>query len=177
MSSLTDLIADITAEYPKFKLRPKGSSYFMRAIDCLLWFITFGRMKSFMSSFTTTIGYTVYTPTAWGDWSERSRVAILRHERVHMRQRKEKGAFWFSASYLLLPFPVLWAYYRMKYEMEAYEESMRVLWEYKGAEAFDDTRRAAMIGHFTSAEYFWMWPWRKRIERWYDGVVKRIVAV
>lgn len=177
MNPLDSLIVAITKEYPQFELREKRSSWLMRFIDAVLWLITLGRMKSFVSSFTTTIGYVVYTPTSWDDWSERSRIAILRHERVHMRQRKEKGAFWFSVSYLLLPFPVLWAYYRMKYEMEAYEESMRVLWEYQGTKALDDIHRAAMIRRFTSAEYFWMWPWRRRIERWYDDFVKRIVAV
>lgn len=175
MNPLDSLVMAITKEYPEFELRPKSSSALMKVINVILKVITFGLMKNFMSDFTTTIGYVVYTPTAWDGWSERGKIAILRHERVHMKQRKEKGGFWFSVSYLLLPFPILWAYYRMKYEMEAYEESMRVLWEYQGERAFTADYRFRMVRHFTTAEYFWTWPWRKRIECWYDGFVKRIV--
>jgi hypothetical protein len=158
-----DLCLSIRGEFPYFRLVEKRTSSFMRVLDVCLKLITFWRMKSFMTDFTTTIGYTVYTPLEWDSWSERSRVAVLRHERVHMRL-KDRDGFWFSVKYLLLPFPVLWAYYRMKYEMEAYEESMRVLWEYRGAEGFTAEYKAFTMSVFTGASYFWTWPWKKRIE-------------
>lgn len=170
---LNELLTNIKAEYPEFRLVDKGASKLMKVIDFLLKLITFWRMKGFMTTYTTTLGFVVYTPDAWATWSERTKVAILRHERVHMRQ-KDRGGFWFSVKYLLLPFPAFWAYYRMRYEMEAYEESMRVLWEYQGVHAFTEDYRLRMIQHFTTAEYFWAWPWKKRIESWYDEVVKRM---
>lgn len=172
---IAELLANIKAEYPDFKLVEKSTSKLMKVIDVLLKVITFWRMTEFMTSFTTTLGYTVYTASGWSDLSERTKIAILRHERVHMRQKKE-GGFLFSVKYLLLPFPILWAYYRMKYEMEAYEESMKVLWEYRGIAGFTREYREAMLRHFTSAEYFWMWPWKARLNKWYDGVLDQMVG-
>ncbi len=168
-----ELVSSIKAEYPKFKVVEKSDSALMKVIDFLLKLITFWQQRAFLTTFTTTVGYTVYVPDAWLVWSDRARIAILRHERVHMSQKKRLG-FWFSVSYLLLWFPCLWAYFRMKYEMEAYEESMRVLWEYQGERAFTADYRFRMIRHFTTAEYCWTWPWKKRIEKWYDGVAKRM---
>lgn len=166
---------EIRAEFPDFKLKSKSESWLMKAIHVFLLVITFGQMKTFMTKFTTTVGYTIYTPSSWAEMAPMSKVLILRHERVHMRQRKAKGSFWFTVSYLLLPFPVLWAYFRMKYEMEAYEESIRARWEYYGLKGFTPEVREAMISRFTGPSYFWTWPWRKRIERWYDEVVSRFV--
>lgn len=164
-----EFIAETLALYPKFKVLPKASSTLMKVIDFFLKLITLWRQKYFMTTFTTTLGYVVYTPVGWDDVTETARLNILRHERVHMKQRKEKGSLWFSISYLLLPLPCVWAYYRMKYEMEAYEESMRATWTIRGKMLFTHEYRAKMIGHFTSAEYFWTWPWRGRIETWYDA--------
>lgn len=166
-----EFVKDTYKAYPKFELIEKRSSKLMKVINVLLKIITFGQMKTFMTEFTTTIGYKVYTPDGWLTWKESSKLQILRHERVHMKQRLEKGGFWFSISYLLLPFPILWAWYRMKYEMEAYEESLLAVWELYGMKAFTDEVRENMIKHFIGAEYFWTWPWRKRIEDWYDGVL------
>lgn len=171
------LLIEIRRDYPKFKLVPKASSTLMKVIDVLLKLITFWRMTTFMAKFTTTLGYTVYTPDEWERWRDLSRAIILRHERVHMRQRKEKGSFWFSFSYLFLPFPILWAYYRMKYEMEAYEVSIQAQWNAYGRRIFTPEAREAMIQRFTGASYFWTWPWRKRIETWYDDLASRYVDV
>lgn len=168
-----DLCLSIRGEFPYFRLVEKRASAFMKFLDVCLKLITFWQMRRFMTSFTTTIGYTVYTPSEWDNMSERSKIAVLRHERIHMRQ-KDRDGFWFSVKYLLLPFPVLWAYYRMKYEMEAYEESMRVLWEYRGVEGFTEEYKAFTMSIFTGASYFWTWPWKKRIEAWYDGVLARM---
>jgi hypothetical protein len=170
--SFRDLCLSIRGEFPYFRLVEKKDSSFMKFLDFCLKLITFWQMKKFMTSFTTTIGFTVYTPEGWVDWSEKVKVAILRHERIHMRQKERDKCFF--VKYLLLPFPILWAYYRMKYEMEAYEETMKVMWEYRGIEGFTDEFKQSMVRHFTSAEYFWTWPWKKRIEAWYDGVVQRM---
>lgn len=167
-----ELVFETKTMYPKFDVVSKRDSALMKACDVLLWLITFGGMKTFMTNFTTVIGYVVYVPDNWSSLPEDTRALILRHERVHMQQRK--ASWFFSLKYLLLPFPVLWAYYRTKYEMEAYEESMRFLWELRGVKAFTPEYRANMISNFTGAGYFWMWPWRKRIEKWYDGFVARM---
>jgi len=177
--TLNDFKAEIRAEFPEFKVLPKGESKLMKVIDVFLKVVTFGQMKTFMTGFITTLGYTVYVNTSWTSLEPTNQMVVLRHERVHMRQRKAYGSFWYSFLYLLVFFPVAFAYFRTRFEKEAYEETMKALLEFTPdtgtltlkSQAFKDR----MIGHFTSAEYFWMWPFRRSIERWYDKVVERLL--
>ena len=63
----------------------------------------------------------------------------------------------------------------MKYEQEAYEESMRATVEKVGISilANEDYRRR-MVKRFTGAAYVWTWPFKKSVERWYDDTTGRI---
>ena len=172
MKTLADHIQAAKKEFPDFAIKEKSKSTLMRVINVFLRVITFGQMKTFMSSFTTTLGETIYTPEKWSSIPEASRVRVLLHELVHMRQKKRYTFVLFAYLYLFFPFPVGLAYFRMKFEREAYEVSMRDVAESHGIKALKEPRyREAMISHFTSAQYFWMWPFRRSIERWYDGVV------
>ena len=159
---LGELERQIRKEFPKFNIVRKSESLLMKAIDIFLKVITFGRMKRFMIRFTTTVGCTVYVTEKWSESTTISRIITLRHERVHMRQRKKYGSFLFTFLYLFFPFPVLFAYYRRKFEMEAYEETMRSLVDLlpagRGRTLKSKRFKASMVKHFTTAEYFWMWP-------------------
>lgn len=171
------LEAEVREEFPDFKVVNKQESGLMKAIDVALKVITFGQMKAFMTGFITTMGTTVYVPAGWEDRPVTSRLGVLRHERVHMRQARRHGRLLFSLAYLLLPLPTVFAHYRKKFEQEAYEESLRALQEYHGDAALKDpTVKARMVAHFTSAEYFWTWPWTKSISRWYDDAVGRLLS-
>jgi hypothetical protein len=147
----------------------------MRAIGFFLNFITFGKMTSFMRSFTTTIGATVYTPALWDSWMLESQAAVLRHERIHMRQSRKYTPVLFKFLYLFAFLPFGLAYFRAKFEMEAYEESLRTYHSY-GSDITSAALKASVVGHFTSAEYCWMWPFRKSVEDWYDKTVQSIVS-
>jgi hypothetical protein len=128
-----------------------------------------------MQSFITTVGHTVYVPADWDSKPETNKITVLRHERVHMRQAKKYTRFLFGFLYLFFPFPVIFAYYRMKFEREAYAESMLAASEYHGIDSIKDfVYKNKVISHFTSAEYFWAWPWRKSLQRWYDEQVSNI---
>lgn len=170
---LEHLQEEILKEFPKFKLVPKLNSRFMRLLDLCLKLITLWRMDAFMTAFTTTVGCTVYTPSTWETRPPKSKMIILRHERVHMRQRRRLG-WWYAISYLFLPLPTIWAYFRLKYEMEAYEESLRAVLEYYGPPSFTPVLKKSYVSYLTGPAYFWTWPWRRRIERWYDGTVKHL---
>lgn len=170
------VINSIKDEFPEFRLVAKDKSFFMKLCNVGLLIITFGMMRGFMHVFTTTVGYKVYTPSRWTSWDWQIRAIILRHERIHMRQRKAMSMLLYAIEYLFLWFPCFFAYFRMKYEMEAYEESMRADKEYYGGHLLRDSKyRREMISHFTSAQYFWTWPWRERIERWYDDTADRLL--
>jgi hypothetical protein len=171
------LKAEVKAEFPDFKVVNKHESGLMKVIDVALRVITFGQLKQFMSNFITTVGTTVYVFDGWDDRPVTARMEILRHERVHMRQVRKYGRFLFSVMYLLLPLPTVFAHFRKKFEQEAYEESLRALQEYHGdAVLKDPIVKEQMIAHFTSAQYFWTWPWTKSISGWYDDTVKRLLS-
>lgn len=173
--TLNELVDEITQEFPDFKLVPKADSTFMKVLNVCLLIITFGQMKAFMTRFTTTIGDTVYTNTAWDERSEVSKIITLRHERIHMRQKKRYTAFGFSFLYLFVFFPIGLAYFRAKFEKEAYEESIRSVAFYVGIDRVKHPEfRKQLVDHFTTSQYFWMWPFRSAVERWYDGVVKEL---
>jgi hypothetical protein len=172
---VTDAMNAISTEFPSFKLRSKSTSWSMKVIDVLLRALTLNKQKSFMKTFTTTIGYTVYTPESWLMMSSRGQVVILRHEAVHMRQRKKYGFLVFSFLYLFAWLPVWRAKWRRDFEMEAYEESLRTLYRF-GEDIANIVLRTRMLSHFTTAEYGWMWTKEEDIEAWYDRTVQRIMG-
>ncbi len=175
MIELNSVIRKAKREFPNFELKEKSKSRLMKVINVFLKIITFGQMKTFMSSFTTTLNETIYTPEKWPSIPEQARARVLRHELVHMRQKKRYTFLLFGYLYLFFPLPIGLAYFRMKFEREAYEVSMRDVAEIHGVKALKNQKyRAGMVGHFTSAQYFWMWPFRRSIEKWYDGTVELI---
>jgi len=155
-------------------VKPKRSSRLMKTIDVVLRIITFGLMRSFMTSFVTTIGATVYVPDGWDKRDSKLRAVTLRHEMVHMEQERRYGSLLFRLLYLFV-LPGGLAFYRAKFEKEAYTESLRGLVQVYGVRVLDnDEYRDYVLHHFTSAEYFWMWPFRKSLLRWYAGVVQQL---
>lgn len=174
MSAYSDLLADMRKEFSNFEVVPKSESRLMKVIDVFLKVITFWQMKTFMTSFTTTLGNTVYVSPNWKDRSESSRIITLRHERVHMRQARRYTRFLFSVLYALV-LPAVWTF-RAKFELEAYEETMRAAAEIYGPEALNDKLKESLVGHFTSAEYFWMKPFKGSVEEWYDETRKKVLA-
>jgi len=168
------ILNETTNEFPDFEILPKKESKLMKVIDIALKIITFGQMKNFMTGFITTIGNKVYVPETWDNNTLTSKAEIIRHERIHMRQAKRYGRFLFSLLYLALPLPTVFAYFRKKFEQEAYEESLKALYEYHGESVFTPRLKNFFISHFVSANYFWMWPFQKNLESWYDGVVSKI---
>jgi len=168
------LVTEVKEEFPNFYIEKKSDSTVMKFIDGFLKTVTLGNMNLFMTSFITTLGTTVYVPDGWNKWSVASRLEILRHERVHMRQAKKYGRILFSLAYLLFPLPFGCAYFRTKFEKEAYEESLRALYEYHGPDVFSVELKNSFVRHFTTSEYLWMWPWKSSIETWYDSTVEKI---
>ena len=146
------LLEEIKKEFPDFLMIKKNDSKLMKTIDIFLKIMTFGKMNTFMEDFITTVGNTVYVNNTWDARSTSTKAITLRHERVHMRQSKSLGRIKFSLLYLLLPVPVAFAYYRKKFEQEAYEESLRALFEYYGPKFFTQSTKDNVVNHFTSAE-------------------------
>jgi len=164
-------LEDTVKEFPGFQVVRKSESRFMRLLAVLLFF-----NKSFMTGFITTIGKYMWVPEGWESWRDDAKCAVLRHERVHLRQQKRYGMVVYALMYLLWPFPVFWARGRTALEKEAYYESLQAYADYYG-DAFVQSKslRKSFVDHFTTGEYGWMCTNSFEIECWYDWAVDRIV--
>lgn len=157
------------------RIKKKSDSMLMKVIDLFLKVITFGKMNTFMTGFITTIGTTVYVTNTWEP--SPSRAVTLRHEMVHMEQSRRYTWPLYAFLYLFVFLPGGLAYFRAKFEKEAYEESMYGALQVHGAAVLTrDAYRENIIGHFTSAEYFWMWPFRESMDKWYDSAHSKALA-
>lgn len=179
MTSLDILEEQILQEFSSFKIVKKSTSLLMKIINVVLIVFSFGFQRSFLTDYYTTVGYTVYVPDLWDSTPDVTRIVTLRHERVHMRQRRKYGMFLFSLLYVLLPLPGGLAYFRYKFEAEAYEETVRAVNELQpsgGEVVRSDVYRADIMTVFTGPGYLWMWPFKKTITAWYNGVLSRLPA-
>ncbi|HMJ12318.1 MAG TPA: hypothetical protein VK524_12930 [Polyangiaceae bacterium] len=170
-------IASIREEFPKFRIVEKRTSAFSMAIHVTLCVLTFGGQRAFLSQYHTVIGDTLYVPDAWARSSEVDRVILLRHELIHMRQRRRYGFLGMAFLYLIPFFPIGLAYGRARLEWEAYRETLRATAELLGLPAaHDPALRSKIIERFVGPAYGWMWPFRTQIERWYDRALADLGA-
>lgn len=171
-----DLCDDVRREFPDFKIVYKDESWFMGLLGTLLLIVTFGNQNTFMTDFITTIGYTVYVPRAWGMMQETQRTSVLRHERVHMRQRRKYTMPLYTFLYIVPFFPLGLAYFRARFEWEAYTETMRAAFETNGIRILQSPKyKEQIVSYFITGAYGWMWPFRGTVERWYEETVAQIL--
>ena len=174
---LPAFIREIEAEFPTFRIVKKSESKFAKLIDGLLKVITFGGQREFMTRYYTVIGDTLYVPPGFDDGDPINVVITLRHERIHLRQKRRLTMVGMTMIYLLFPFPLGLAYGRARLEWEAYTETLQATFELKGEEALRAPElKARIVSQFTSPAYGWMWPFRSQVEAWYDAAVARICA-
>ncbi len=174
---LEALIADIQAEFPSFRIVKKEESGFAKAIDVALRIVTFGGQREFMTRYYTVIGDTLYVPEGFDDFDPVDVMVTLRHERIHLKQRRRYTMPVFAVIYLLLPFPLGLAYGRARIEWEAYTETLRAVRDLRGEDALRSSAlKSRIVSQFTSAAYGWMWPFRSQVEAWYDAAVREITA-
>ena len=175
MSLSEEFIAEIRSEFPRFRIVRKRDNLLSRVIDVLLRVLTFGAQRLFLTHYHTVIGNTLYVPDRWATTPDISRLITLRHERVHLRQRRRYGDIVMTLLYLLPFFPLGLAYGRARIEWEAYIETMRATRDHLG---IDELRspglRAHIVKQFTSGAYGWMWPFPKAVNRWYDAALAEI---
>jgi len=176
--SSLDFIAEIKREFPRFRIVEKQGSRLSRAIDIALRVLTFGAQREFMTRYHTVLWDTLYVPELWASTPDLSRLITLRHERIHLRQRKRYGDFMMTFLYLIPFFPLGLAYGRARIEWEAYTETLRATAEYCGlVAARSPALRDHILRQFRSGAYGWMWPFRRAVERWYDHAVAALAEV
>lgn len=169
------LIAEIQSEFPDFRIVPKHASGLQRALDVALRVVTLGAQRSYLTKYHTVLGSTLWVPTSWPSSTDEARYVLLRHERVHLRQRRRYGLLPFAFLYLFPFLPIGLAYGRARIEWEAYVETLRATAEAKGLEAArDPALHDEIVRRFTSGDYGWMWPFPRVIRRWIAECVAEI---
>lgn len=166
---------ELKQEFPAFCIRRKRGDSLSRAIDVALRIVTLGGQRHYLTKYHTVIGDTLYVPETWDDLSDLDRVILLRHERVHLRQRRRYGGALMAFLYLIPFLPLGLAYGRARIEWEAYTETLRATLELRGVAALKSAElRERIIQRFTGPDYGWMWPFRTTVEAWYDRVVNEL---
>jgi hypothetical protein len=172
---LCEFLDELTREFPRFRVVPKSDSALSRAIDVALKVVTLGQMRQFMTDYHTVIGDTLYVPPTWRQTGPLDQVITLRHERVHLRQRRRYTMAGMAFLYLLPLAPLGLAYGRARLEWEAYTETIRATADLYGLDAArSPLLRDRIVRQFLSPSYGWMWPFRWVIERWYDEALAEL---
>jgi hypothetical protein len=171
------LIQAMRQEFPRFRIVEKRSSLLSQMIHVALCVVTFGAQREFLSHYHTVIGDTLYVPASWPEASDIDRAILLRHELVHLRQRRRYGFLGMAFLYLIPFFPLGLAYGRARLEWEAYTETLRATLELRGREAVQSPQlRELIIERFMGPAYGWMWPFRGQLQRWYDDALARLAS-
>lgn len=140
------------------RLLPKHGSRAMRVAALLLRALG---SRDFMDRYWTTVGRTVYYPACVHD--PHAHPDVLAHELVHVRQWERWGVLLW-ASYLLLPLPFGLAWFRWRWEREAYLVQIE--------RAPDRAREIDRVVNTLWSGYGWPWP-RTWMRRWFERAAAR----
>lgn len=177
-ASKTDLpsfMSELRREFPQFRIVEKRDSVLSKLIDVLLRLFTLGGQNRYLTEYHTVIGSTLFVPDTWHRMNDVDRVILLRHERVHLRQRRRLTFLGMAFVYLIPFFPLGLAYGRARLEWEAYRETLRATAELRGLEALRaPALRERIVERFLGPDYGWMWPFPAQVERWYLEAVDDI---
>lgn len=163
-------VLEMKREFPTFSIERKSRSKLHRAIGQFLLIVTFGGMHTYVSHYHTVLFGKLWVPDAWDRMRDVDRYILLRHERIHLRQRARMGDFLMGVYYLFVFFPLGLAYGRARIEWEAYEETLRATTEELGLEEAKRLR-SWLVERFVGPDYGWMWPFRNQVERWFDEAI------
>jgi hypothetical protein len=175
MSRTERFIDEIKVEFPSFQIRKKRESTLQWMVHVALALVTLGGQRVYITHYHTVLFDTLWVPDAWDAMSDTDRYILLRHERVHLRQRKRMGDLLMTWVYLVPFFPLFLAWGRARIEWEAYIETIRATAEVQGLEAAANLR-AHIVGRFTGAEYGWMWPFPRVVNAWFDEALADVKA-
>ena len=169
------LIATICHECPGFRIIRKDHCLWQRWIHLGLMAVTLGGMRGYLDGYQTTIGRTVYVTPDWDERDPADRYVIMCHERIHLRQFRRYTFLGMAFLYLLVPLPMGAAYFRARFEREAYEETLRAAAEVHGIAHIQQAEfRERIVKQFLGPSYGWMWPFRRSIDAWYERTVARV---
>jgi hypothetical protein len=169
------LLDDLRREFPSFAVVAKRGDALQRLIAVVLAFVTFGGQRRYLTHYHTVLFGKLYVPEAWQRMDDDARYILLRHERVHLRQRRRMGDVVMALVYLVPFFPLFLAWGRARIEWEAYVETIRATAEVHGldaARALEDD----IVRRYVGPDYGWMWPFPRVVRGWFSEVVADLEA-
>ncbi|MDB4942285.1 MAG: hypothetical protein JWP97_1819 [Labilithrix sp.] len=176
MSTRTERFLDeIRTEFPGFRIVKKRTSLLQRAIHVALAIVTLGGQRVYLTRYHTVLFGKLWVPDAWDGMSDADQYILLRHERVHLRQRRRMGDVLMAFVYLVPFCPLFLAWGRARIEWEAYAETIRATAEVLGMEAAASLR-GHIVKRFTGPDYGWMWPFPRTINAWFDEALADVRA-
>jgi len=144
--------------------------------------------KTFMTDYITTLGNTIWYPEGWLERGDvKSRLAIIAHECIHIKQSSKQGNFVHGFLYLFpqslvvfslfallaIPFSLWWllcllfllflapipAPFRYMKELEAYRVKL-IFFEYvwNSNEEMMKLAKNHVVKHMTGSDYYFCWP-------------------
>lgn len=195
MTANDQFLAQIKVHYPDVSIGYKDQSWLMRLIGMIFFF-----SPGFMKEYVTTIGNTIYFPTASYMASHPvTTEVILLHELTHIHDSHKISQLLFGLLYLfpqvLLPLALLlfflsWkvaliaivicllpipAYFRMMFESRAYMTSLYVMQFLNTKHSYHidlDAQRDFCLLQFKNSYYYWMWPFVGMNQRFADAMTK-----
>lgn len=171
---IVQMVIDELWEKDRIVVLPKRESKLMRfAVSRFARKIPFlGKwLKRFYTNYSTTIGYTIYTSDTFEQKLPIEQVLTLRHERKHIYQSERTFFLMFAFLYLFMPLPLGFAYFRAKYEFEAYEVQLRHKLRLGHSK---DELKAWLYPKFTGPDYGWMMPFTFILDKWLDEFLDRV---
>ncbi len=156
------------ADFPGFHVLYKAGDPIQRAVSMFLCLVTLGGMRTYLSRYHTVMFGALWVSPAWDQMSDDACYVLLRHERVHLRQRARYGELGMALRYLVggLPLGACWG--RARIEWEAYEETIRATFEVYGEREMR-ALRPWLIERFCGPDYGWMWPFPDQVGAWFDA--------
>jgi hypothetical protein len=148
--------------------------WFWKTLHVLVAIFTLGGNRNFLKGYYTTIGKWIGVPEGWEDRSLAGRIAVLEHELVHVKQcakcglgNATLGLPLFTILYLLVPLPVGLAYFRWRFEREAYAHGINVRIKIEPHRRQDKIDSA--VKQLTTGLYGWTWPFKKSVRAWFEA--------
>ncbi len=169
------LLSEIRQEFPGFRIRYKRESGLQRAIAAVLAIVTLGGQRRYLTHYHTVLFGVLWVAERWDAMDDSARYVLLRHERVHLRQRRRMGDLMMAIAYLLPFFPIVLAWGRARIEWEAYVETIRATAELYGIDAARALERE-IVRRYVGPDYGWMWPFAGVVRRWFGEVIADLEA-
>ena len=167
------VLHEIQAEFPSFAIVRKRGNALQHVIAVLLAIVTLGGQRHYLTRYHTVLFGKLYVPDAWDGMDDSERTILLRHERVHLQQRRRMGDVVMAFAYLVPIVPLFLAWGRARIEWEAYVETIRATAELRGLDAAR-ALEGEIVRRFTGPDYGWMWPFPRAVQGWIDDALDEI---